>query len=142
MTEFDFEAILKASERQAARSQDLAEKAAELVGRAESPDGRVTVEWTDDKGLAALRIDPRALRLPAEELAELIMATARAAKDDLRTQADALAEELFGPDGDPMRMLEDPAAVQAKIEEVQEVFHGTLRDTTAILENLRRTFGR
>lgn len=142
MNEFDFEEFLRASERRAAKAQELAQKSAELVGRAESPDGRIEVEWTHERGLAGLRIDPRAMRLPSTELAELIVTTAQAAKDDLQAQADELTEELFGPGGNPLEMLEDPEAVQAKIEELQDVFHGTLRDTTALLENLRRTLGR
>jgi DNA-binding protein YbaB len=140
--EFDFEAMLKASEGQAAKAEEFARRAAELVGRAESPDARIRVEWDDDKGVAGLEIDPRALRMPAGDLAEVILATAQAAKRDLRSQADELTRELFGPDGDPMSLLQDPAEVQAKIEEVRSVFDGSLRDATALMEDLRKSFGR
>ncbi|TNY36601.1 YbaB/EbfC family nucleoid-associated protein [Thermomonospora catenispora] len=142
MNEFDFGEFLRASERQAAKSQELTRKSAELVGRAESPDGRVEVEWTHERGLAGLRIGPRAMRSSSTELAELIVTTAQVAEDDLRAQADALTEELFGPDGDPLEVLEDPEAVQDKIKELQDGFHGTLQDATALPENLRRTLGR
>jgi DNA-binding protein YbaB len=140
--EFDFEAMLKASERQAAQAEEFARKAAELVGNAESPDGRVRVQWQDDKGLAGLEIDPRAMRLPAEDLAGLITETAQRAKRDLRAQADELTAELFGPGGDPMSLMADPAQVQAKIEEVQSVFDGSLRDVTALMDDLRKSFGK
>jgi DNA-binding protein YbaB len=140
MTEFDFEKMLSASERNVARHEEVQRRAADLVGRVQSPDGRVTVESTGQDSLSKLELDPRAMRMSSAELAEVIMATAREAKNDLQRQGDALRNELFGADGDPMEAVPDQENIQATIEDMKAVFNGTLEDTSRLLDQIRKEF--
>lgn len=140
MTEFDFEKMLSASERNVARHEEAQRRAADLVGRAQSPDRRVTVESTGQDSLSKLELDPRAMRMSSAELAEVIMATAREAKKDLQRQGDALRNELFGADGDPMEAVPDQETIQATTEDMKAVFNGTLEDTSRLLDQMRKEF--
>ncbi|MFI0350669.1 YbaB/EbfC family nucleoid-associated protein [Actinomadura sp. 9N407] len=139
MFELDLEKMLKASEQHLADTNRLQERTAELIGRAESADGRVTVEWNGE-GLHRIEIDPRAMRLGADQLSELIVETSREAKADLERRSGELMKEIFGEDGDPMSAVPDQEEMQSKMDELQDMFGDTMKDTTALLEQLRRTF--
>lgn len=140
--EFDFEEILRASERHVAKSEELQRRSAALVGRAESKDGRVSVGWTDN-GLSDLIIDPRAMRLGSGELATEIVKTTERAKADLARQQKELSDEVLGPDNfDPLSSLPDAEALQSTVQQMQSMLNGTLNDTSAILDQLRKFTGR
>ncbi|MFI7697854.1 YbaB/EbfC family nucleoid-associated protein [Nonomuraea sp. NPDC049480] len=64
---------------------DVIGMAGEVVGQAASPDGKIKVKVSSSGELIALHIDPRAMRLGSQELADAIMdlsrrATAEAAR--------------------------------------------------------------
>ncbi|WP_158581686.1 YbaB/EbfC family nucleoid-associated protein [Actinomadura spongiicola] len=139
--EFDFEKILRASERQLADTEKLKSRTAELVGRAESADGRVTIGWGPSGDLAELHIDPRAMREGSEKLAEIIVEVAQAAKQDLQRQLDELTGELFGA-ANPADLQPDPAELKETIAGIQDLFTGGLRDANKIFEQMRRNFER
>ncbi|RKS68786.1 YbaB/EbfC DNA-binding family protein [Actinomadura pelletieri DSM 43383] len=139
--EFDFEKILRASERQLADTEKLKARTAELVGRAESADGRVKIGWGPSGDLAELRIDPRAMREGSESLAEIIVEVARAAKQDLQRQLDELTGEVFGT-ANPADLQPDPAELKETIAGIQDLFTGGLRDANKIFEQMRRNFER
>ncbi len=144
MTEpaFDFEEMLRASERQVADAGELERRTADMLGRAESSDGRVKVAWSAENEFAELAIDPRALREGSEKLAETIMNVTRTAKQDLQRQVKELTEELFGASGNPMEVQPDPAELQETIEGVRDLFSGGLRDANRLLEQMRKAFER
>ncbi|MBA9002917.1 YbaB/EbfC family nucleoid-associated protein [Thermomonospora cellulosilytica] len=142
MIDFDPEEILRASERYAEKVRRAADEMDDLVGRAESEDGRIRVEWTDEQGVAKLEIDPRALRMASTELADVIAATIGRARADLAAKADMIAAEIFGPDGDPEAMVDDAETIQAQIDDFQAAFNGTLQDTSRILDSLNRFLGK
>src|SRR5262249_10297906 len=79
------------------------------VGRAESPDGRVRAGVNTAQGLCELHLDPRALRLPAADLAATILRVTDAARQDLARQAERAVREAYGEDFDPFRFSADPA---------------------------------
>jgi DNA-binding protein YbaB len=64
-------------------------------GRGESAGGQVAVELTPTGSLAALHIDPRALRLGSQALAEAIMEAFGKAEEDVAGQSYELAKTLF-----------------------------------------------
>jgi DNA-binding protein YbaB len=83
---------------------DLQDRIAAVRGEGTSADGRVVVEVMPSGALAALKIDPRAMRLGSEALAEQIMAASRDAAQSASEQTNelmgALANGFAGvPDG-------------------------------------------
>lgn len=68
----DLGAHVEQARRVAEKSAEFSARLADMVGRAESPDGRVGLGFSPEKGLTGVRIDPRAMRMGSEELAELI----------------------------------------------------------------------
>jgi hypothetical protein len=96
-----------ASERIAAAAE-VQRQVAALVGRAESPDRRVRAGYSAARGLCELHLDPRALRLPAADLAATILQVADAARADLAGQVDQAVREEYGDAFDPNAVLDDP----------------------------------
>ncbi|WP_326821118.1 YbaB/EbfC family nucleoid-associated protein [Streptosporangium sp. NBC_01756] len=69
----------------------------ETRGRGEGANGQVTVEVLATGSLATLRIDPRAMRLGSEVLAETILEAVRQAEEDVTNQMTALTQPLIDP---------------------------------------------
>ncbi|WP_375487510.1 hypothetical protein [uncultured Jatrophihabitans sp.] len=90
------EQAMRRAEAQLGNFQTLRPLLAELVGHADTADDKVHVDWTA-QGLSRLDIDPRAMRLPSEDLAAEIRAAIAAAIADLREQTrSALAAAGLG----------------------------------------------
>lgn len=107
-----------------ARMQELIEAA---VGRGEAADGRIYAEYRAQGGLTALDLDPRALRLPSEELSEQIRAAVNAASADFQTQVKEAAGALYpAPDGSAGEM--DRAAALRKLDQISDGFAGQMKD--------------
>lgn len=80
---------------QNAKLQDVRRQMAELRGKGRAADERVEVEVDQFGALAGLRIDPRAMRLGSQELAEAILAAARHGVRDVSAQAEKLMRPLI-----------------------------------------------
>ncbi|MET9242822.1 YbaB/EbfC family nucleoid-associated protein [Nonomuraea sp. NPDC003709] len=83
----------------AARTAELEEVSRlleETRGRGESAGGQVVVELKPTGSLAGLRIDPRAMRLGSQALADAIVEAFRLAEDDVAGQSYDLAKTVFG----------------------------------------------
>ncbi|MFI6738351.1 YbaB/EbfC family nucleoid-associated protein [Nonomuraea sp. NPDC050451] len=83
----------------AARTAELEEVSRlleETRGRGESAGGQVAVELKPTGSLAGLRIDPRAMRLGSQALADAIVEAFRRAEDDVAGQSYDLARTVFG----------------------------------------------
>jgi len=96
-----------AGERIAAAAE-VQRRVAALVGHAESPDRRVRAGYSAARGLCELQLDPRALRLPAADLAATILQVADAARVDLAGQVEQAVREAYGDAFDPMAVLDEP----------------------------------
>jgi hypothetical protein len=79
-----------------ATAAEVQRRVAALVGRAESADRRVRAGYSAARGLCELHLDPRALRLPAADLAATILQVADAARVDLAGQVDQAVREVYG----------------------------------------------
>jgi DNA-binding protein YbaB len=124
-----------------ARVAQLRERLAALEGHAESPDGLIKVTATTEDSLHDLQLHPRALKLLNADLATAIQETAAAARQDLKRQTDEALAELFGPD-DPNRLLTDPTAAKARLQEFAESMKATGDNAMGAFERLRAQFGR
>jgi DNA-binding protein YbaB len=110
----------------------LQEKLSSLVGTAESEDGRVSAESDNGRGLKKLTIDPRAMRMGSEELAEVITEVVADAIADLRRRTQEALQEETG------HREYDPKAAQARIQEARESFDRIALDAQSEMERLHR----
>lgn len=104
------------------------ERLATLVGTGTAADDKVKVTWAAATGLDQLTIDPRAMRMPSEDLARAVKQAITAAMADLRRQtAEVMKEELGTVPGD----------TAAKIEEMREAFDSEMNEITARIDQAR-----
>ena len=100
-----------------------------VEGVGESPDGRVKAIAVSGGRLKGIELNPRAMRLASEELAELITNAVNAALDDLRGKAaDAGTAQAV-----------DTTALAEQVEEVQ---NQGLRQMEVISQAIQETLGR
>lgn len=134
------EATMRDAERRLGNFESLRPILAELSGHADAADGLVSVDWTA-QGLSGLEINPRAMRLPAAELAEAIKTAVRAAADDLRQKTRAaLADAGIGADS-AMSIEEVQAQLARLREQTIDNANRTLADLDRAMR-LRRESGR
>jgi DNA-binding protein YbaB len=120
----------------------MGQKLADLVGKAESEDRRVSVSYTASEGLTGLTIDPRAMRGGSQELAEMILDAVRKAKKDLESQSRTVMRDLFGEDAaETADVMRDPQAIKDRMDAMQATFESTLEQSSALVERLRRDLG-
>jgi DNA-binding protein YbaB len=75
--------------------EEVRRRMEEARGRGESAGGQVAVELTPTGSLAALHIDPRAMRLGSQALTEAVLDAFRKAEEDVAGQSFDLAKTLF-----------------------------------------------
>lgn len=80
---------------QNAKLHDVRRQLTELKGKGLAADERVEVEVDQFGTLTGLRIDPRAMRLGSQELAEAILAAAEHGVRDVNAQAEKLMQPLI-----------------------------------------------
>jgi DNA-binding protein YbaB len=124
-----------------ARLSELRERMATFEGHAQTEDGRIRATYSASGGLTHLHLDPRALRLGSEELAEKIVEVVQQAARDLQEQNQQAMTELFGEDDNPMRYLTDQQAVQERADEMQRNFNRAMNDVMGELDKVRRRLG-
>jgi len=109
----------------------LQEQLARLTGEASDENDRVRVTVTAADGLAGLELDPRAMRMPAADLAaEIVSAVRRAAADLAQKRADLTEETgVRGPGS--------LAEAQAHAEELRSQLTHSLGDLQSVMEKLR-----
>ncbi|RFS83615.1 YbaB/EbfC family DNA-binding protein [Actinomadura spongiicola] len=135
----DAEEMLKRAKQHAAKAAELQNKLSDVVGRAESPDGHVKVTYTSAGGIADLEINPRAMRMPSADLADTIKNVIQDAAKDLQTNVRAVMAEIYqGQPDSPVEMMQNPAKMTARIEEVRDLLDSALGDASLHLEKLRR----
>jgi DNA-binding protein YbaB len=124
------EALVAQHADRLARLADLQREVAEATGEAASADGRVHVRYSETRGIGELKLDPRVLRLPADDLADLITRTVNEAK---QASAAVVAEatnraQLAG--------IPDPEAVLDQVPGIQQFLADVTTDTGRMTEHL------
>jgi DNA-binding protein YbaB len=137
----DLGAHVEQARRVAEKSAEFSARLADMVGRAESPDGRVGLGFSPEKGLTGVRIDPRAMRMGSEELAELVEQLSKEAVADLERQKREAADEVYEEDAQKVKQPLDPAAMQDALRDMNDAFSGVSRDATALMDQLRKRMG-
>jgi DNA-binding protein YbaB len=80
---------------QNAKLHDVRRQMTELRGKGRAADERVEVEVNQFGALAGLRIDPRAMRMGSEQLAEAVLSAARQGVRDVNAQAEKIMQPLI-----------------------------------------------
>jgi DNA-binding protein YbaB len=124
----NFERVLRDAEDQMEKARELKERMAEVVGRGEAADGRISAEFRQQGGLTALDLDPRVLRLSADELSLEIRTAVNAAAQDYQTKAMQVGGELFGGSGEGAERLTDARAAMAQMEKLGDGFARQMKE--------------
>lgn len=114
------EASVTALEQSAEQSVAARRRLAEVTGAAESPDGTVRAV-VGGFGLQELVLDPKAMRKPSQDLAQLIVQVTQQAAEDLAQRRAEQAAELGVPGERPdlEQMLTDLARLRSTMAEGQ-----------------------
>jgi DNA-binding protein YbaB len=130
------EDLLKQNEERLAQAQRYQEQVAALTGFAETEDQRVRVTVDSSGVVQDLSLDPRAMRLDSETLADTIKATIHAASADLRSKMEKLADETFGDDS-PFKYLTGEKTVEETLDKVREGYERSMDDVLTDITKLQ-----
>lgn len=129
------EEITRAHQERLAKLQELHDGAA-AEGVAASDNERIKATFSETEGLRELVLDPRALRLPSDELASEIVRLVNQARDEAQHKVRALADESTGEG------LADPNTVLEQLPDVERSVDGLMRDTQEITHQLMNLVAR
>jgi DNA-binding protein YbaB len=93
-------------ERQA-QSAAITEQIKQIRGKAQSEDERIKVEVGAMGQLESIELNPRAMKLPSDELAKTIVDLAHQAAEDAAAQTRKAMEPMLGEGVDWQRMVDD-----------------------------------
>lgn len=105
------------------------ERIATLVGTGTAAEDKVRVTWAAATGLDQLHLDPRAMRMPSEELSAAIKQAIKTAMTDLQRKTAEVMKEEAGV---------DPANSSAAIQQAQDAFNSQMSEINARVEQARR----
>jgi DNA-binding protein YbaB len=138
---FDIDKLMRMSEQYAARADELRDRIRLVKGTAASEDERVKVTCTAEGGVEDLFLDPRALRMPAAELAKTIKDLIRDANEDLQNGMNDVIAELMGEDATPRALRDQRNTLQKRAEEAAATHEKMVNDAFGELERMRRDLG-
>ncbi len=133
--------LAEAARAHAAKADELLERLDAVEGVAETTDGLLRARVNAAVGLAALYLDPRAMRMPSEDLAEAICRVAQQARANLEERTQQVVQDASGEDdaGGPFATA---AGRQAKLNELAGLFDGAARDATSTLAMVQKRMRR
>lgn len=117
------ELIVEAMRQRAKQAVDIREQLADITGTATSENGHVTAV-VGARGLQDLTFDPRAMRMPSEDLAALVVETTLQATEDFNTQRADKAAEL-GASSRPT--LEESMAHLDRLNSMMQTGHSDIQ---------------
>lgn len=129
----EYEQVMAEAAERIEAVRGLGNQMAEVRGEGESAEGRVRVTTMPGGTLDTLEIDPRAMRMPSEDLAASIMEAAKKAADDGLKKSGELMESVLPGAGASIMNLSDPEKVADEKQESDETIN-------AIVESLRSGF--
>ncbi|MCC5575707.1 YbaB/EbfC family nucleoid-associated protein [Microtetraspora sp. AC03309] len=105
-----------------------------IAVRAESDDGRIAVDYSNSSGVQGIDIDPRAMRMGSDELAETILGLIHQARHDAETRARERATEHLDPANS---LIADRRLLGDLTRDATRTLEENLRDATEMIERLR-----
>jgi DNA-binding protein YbaB len=137
----DIERLIRISEEQSSKIQEMQERSADLKGQAESKDRRIKVTCTVSGGVTDIKIDPRAMRMPADLFAETLKTLIHEANADLQRQLSDLMAETYGAEANPMALMQNQEALQQRIHDAAAAYDRTLDDAMTELQRIAKQLG-
>lgn len=134
----DVDKLLRLAEEYERRAEEAQERAAELRGEAASEGGRVRVTTTVADGVSDIHIDPRAMRMSADELAGLLKTLIRDANADLHEKMRDVFTEMYGEENNPLNIRDKGDAMKKQVEDAAAVFNRTMDDAVGEFERIRK----
>lgn len=132
------EQVLAQARERTSKITGLQESLTKICGTAESSDGYIKASYSAT-GLRDLEINPRAMRMASSDLAETIKSVISAAAKDFQENMHAEVSQVFsGSNDNPLELLNDPDALERKVQEMQGILDGALNDTMATLDTVRK----
>ena len=109
----------------------------EVIGEGEAAEGALRVVMDSTGHVIDVTLDPRALRLGADALADAMREAFNAAQDDLHDQTDELVSDAL-----PAYVAEadaGPGAMRDHFEQIQRSFDRAMADRQAAFDQIRET---
>ncbi|QKW39594.1 YbaB/EbfC family nucleoid-associated protein [Actinomadura sp. NAK00032] len=141
-SESDLDAFAEQTAKEVQKATELRQRLSELVGRAESRDGRIRLGLSAEGAISELEIDPRAMRMASAELAETIIQVSQDALQDLQRQSRELTDDASVAPEDVAGIVRDPQALEGQMRQMQEGFQRALSDSMTLMDDIRRKMGR
>ena len=135
----DIDSLLEGTHQQLRRVEHMQQQISEVVGRGSAEGGLVKAKATNAEGLAAIRIDPYAMRLGSEGLGEKVVEAVKNAFKDLQSQTYALMREVLGDE--MMDGLLGKGDISKQVQEMQDRFNMSADAAMSELDKVRRGMG-
>lgn len=139
MEPVDPDRLVEDALRQMRQVEDFQRRSAAMIGRGTALDGLVTAEARGDAGLSQIRIDPRAMRTPAQDLGEATLLAAQGALEDLRKQTMEAMRDIVGDD--VMAAVDGTGDPGKLVAEAEQRFQASADEALETLDRLRRQGG-
>lgn len=107
----DLDAIMRQAADKIERLQEMGGQLAAVRGTGEAADGLVQVTVLPGGMIDSLDLDPRAMRMPSQDLSEAIVEAIKLAAADASAQAGGQMEEVLPGAGASLFDLADPESV-------------------------------
>ena len=131
----DLDRSLRETEQRMHGLGDLQRVLAETTATCSTDNGLVTVEIGADQAIRALRIEPAALRLAPEELADLVMTAHAGARQALGEAINAAMAGVLGTDA-PTDVLADAAALENTMTDTLSELTRSMNDAIVAVSRL------
>lgn len=131
---FDVEKLAKDADRFFAQVKEMQEAGTAVTARAESGDGRAAVEYSSSEGVRKLEIDPRAMRMSAQELAETILNLIRRAQREVESKGQAQLTAFLGDDN---TLISQRDAIGKQLHNSTSALTENLKAATEMLDKLQ-----
>ncbi|GAB3426671.1 YbaB/EbfC family nucleoid-associated protein [Flindersiella endophytica] len=123
-------------EQRLAKIREIQEATVSAVGQAASEDERIKVSFTEAEGVQKIELDPRALRLPSDELATEIARLVNDARKDAQQQIQRLMQDSAQDTAvDPQEFLQKMPEIERSIGDLMQE---TQTMTTQLMDMVER----
>ncbi|RJL30026.1 YbaB/EbfC family nucleoid-associated protein [Bailinhaonella thermotolerans] len=133
----DVDALVNRIPQHMAALQDATERMAKVTGSAEDERRLVYAEYSAE-GLRELEIRPKALRLPAEDLSQLVKQVLHEALADFQRNTAEVMNDVFGGSSGPGELLRDPEAAMERLREAEATYDRAFEDVMGEFTRIRR----
>jgi DNA-binding protein YbaB len=136
----EFDRILAQVGEQMQRFEQAREELSSLKGRGTAADGQVEVEVLPSGALSSLTINPRAMRLGSEALAEAILEAAGNAAKEAADRLNDIMGSVTGRTADFSQMLQGKL-LSMNPDAESEIYDPQLKEAMSQFQDMRRRYG-